>query len=495
MTDNYAAFVNSAVGGRVARSLGLPRPSVLRRFAPGAPLVPGPVLLGGHGSAPVADVVRRMLRDEGVEVIEQLGSDGSMGSAGSGGAAGSGGSGPTEGAPAARARLGAVVVDLTQVATPADLESARALLAPGVRALGPGGRVVMVGRPVGAVATSAGAPGASGATGSASDPALGAARQALEGITRSVGKELRGGATANLVVVAEGAEPACESTLRFLLSGRSAYVSGQVLTVGAAGVTTADAPMSWERPLAGKVAVVTGAARGIGAAIASVLARDGASVVVVDLDSGQEALAGVADDTGGSALTLDVTADDAGRRIAERCAGLDGAGGIDVLVHNAGITRDRLLVNTDADRWRSVLDVNLGSVLRMNATLLGEGAVRDGGRLVMVSSTSGIAGNRGQANYAASKAGIIGLVRTMAQDPTLIARGITANAVAPGFIETEMTAKMPLLPREVARRINSLAQGGLPVDVAEAVAFFAQGASAAVTGNVLRVCGQSQLGA
>ena len=168
---------------------------------------------------------------------------------------------------------------------------------------------------------------------------------------------------------------------------------------------------------------------------------------------------------------------------------------MDVVVHNAGITRDRLLVNTDAQRWAQVIDVNLESVLRMNGALLGAQGLRDGGRVVLVSSTSGIAGNRGQANYAASKAGVIGVVQALARDHALIERGITVNAVAPGFIETEMTARIPLLMREVGRRINSLAQGGLPVDVAEAVAYFAQPASGAVTGNVLRVCGQSQLGA
>ena len=460
MTDNYSALVNSPLGRRVASALGLPRPIPLRRHEIGAPLVPGAVLVGGPGAAPLADQARVLLTLAGSTVVNQP-------------------EGLADLAHSAGGRLAAVIVDLSEIRSPEDLESGRALLAPGLRALGPSGRVIVLGRPP--------YPGVS-------DVALAAARRALEGMTRSIGKELRAGGTANLVLVADGADACVESTLRFLLSGRSAYVSGQVITVGESGVTSLDAssmPDVWDEPLAGKVAVVTGAARGIGAAIAEVLARDGAQVVGVDVPTAA-AISAVADRVGGSALLLDVTVEDAGALIVEHCADL---GGIDIVVHNAGITRDKLLANTDAERWGSVIDVNLSAVLRMNEALLGPGGLRDGGRLVLVSSTSGIAGNRGQANYAASKAGVIGVAHTMAQDPDLIRRGVTVNAVAPGFIETEMTARIPFAMREFGRRINSLSQGGLPVDVAEAVAWFAQDASAAVSGNVLRVCGQSLMGA
>jgi 3-oxoacyl-[acyl-carrier protein] reductase len=241
--------------------------------------------------------------------------------------------------------------------------------------------------------------------------------------------------------------------------------------------------------------VVTGAARGIGAAIAEVFARDGADVVCVDIPAAGDALAQVANRVGGSALQLDITAPDAGERIAARVAQRHGRR-LDAIVHNAGITRDRLLVNTDAERWAGVLAVNLEAQLRINDVLLDparDGGLADGGRIVSVSSTSGIAGNRGQANYAASKAGVIGLVQALSAQ--VAERGITVNAVAPGFIETEMTARIPLGTREVGRRINSLSQGGQPVDVAEAIAWFAQPANTGVTGQVLRVCGQSLIGA
>jgi 3-oxoacyl-[acyl-carrier protein] reductase len=286
------------------------------------------------------------------------------------------------------------------------------------------------------------------------------------------------------VYVAAGGELAVESTLRFLLSGRSAYVSGQVVRVGAG---TAPSPAAWGQPLAGKTALVTGAARGIGAAIARVLARDGADVIALDVPAAGDALAGVANDVRGRALQLDLTAADAPQRLAGYLSG------VDIVVHNAGITRDKTIARMDAARWDSVLDVNLSSQERINDLLLERGLIHDGGRIIGVSSIGGIAGNRGQTNYATSKAGVIGLVQSMA--PVLAPKGITINAVAPGFIETAMTAKMPLFVREAGRRMNSMTQGGLPVDVAETIAWFASPGSATITGNVVRVCGQSLLGA
>jgi 3-oxoacyl-[acyl-carrier protein] reductase len=140
-----------------------------------------------------------------------------------------------------------------------------------------------------------------------------------------------------------------------------------------------------------------------------------------------------------------------------------------------------------------VLDVNLSSQVRINEALLEAGTLKRGGRIVTVSSIGGIAGNRGQTNYGTSKAGVIGTVDALA--PVLAGSGQTINAVAPGFIETAMTAAMPLATREAGRRMNSLAQGGLPVDVAEAIAWFASPGSGGVNGNVVRVCGQSLIGA
>jgi 3-oxoacyl-[acyl-carrier protein] reductase len=444
--DGYTAFVSSSLGKKLATTLGLPQPVALRRQVPGRPLLDGPLLVGGHGDLPAVAALRDALTGAGATLVDEV---------------------PETG------RLGGVVVDLTAADGPADLESLRATLAPALKRLGRCARVVVVGRD----------PALAGS------PAQRAARRALEGITRSVAKELRAGATANLVLVADGSEAAALGTVEFLLSARSAYVDAQVFRVGK-GIASA---VPDDRPLDGKVAVVTGAARGIGAEIARALARDGATVVCVDVPSAGAALAAVANAIGGTALQADVTAPDAGHRILGHARTRHG--GLDVVVHNAGITRDKLLANTDADRWASVVDVNLGSILRMNEAFLGRDGLRQGGHVVLVSSIAGIAGNRGQSNYAASKAGVIGLVDAYSADKALQRRGITVNAVAPGFIETEMTARIPFATRELGRRLNSLSQGGLPVDVAETIAYFASDAQSTVSGNVVRVCGQSLLGA
>lgn len=376
----------------------------------------------------------------------------------------------TAGDPPAPGTYGGVVLDATAVADPADLQDVHAALHPLARSLTPCGRIVVLGAP----------PQQGGL-------AHAAAQQALEGFVRSLGKEIGRGCTVQLVRLAPGA--AADSTLDFLLSPRSAYVSGQVIDVGPAP----------EVPAGGtRTALVTGAARGIGAAVAETLARDGARVVLLDVPQAADALAEVAarlaalhgGSGDGSTLALDITAPDAGERIAAALPG-----GLDVLVHNAGITRDRRLANMSADRWDTVIDVNLGSVLRTTGHLLKSGTLNAHARIVGTASIAGIAGNVGQTNYAASKAGIIGYVRALAADAEVRGRGITANAVAPGFIETRMTAALPLVIREAGRRMNSLAQGGQPVDVAETVAWLAAASSGGVNGQVVRVCGQSLLGA
>ncbi|MGD7498610.1 SDR family oxidoreductase, partial [Ralstonia pseudosolanacearum] len=219
-------------------------------------------------------------------------------------------------------------------------------------------------------------------------------------------------------------------------------------------------------------------------------ARDGARVLCLDVPAAQPALDGVARAIGGEALAYDIAEAETPARLARQLAAM---GGIGILVHNAGITRDKTIARMTEAAWRSVLDINLAAQLRINDALLAAGALHAGGAIVCVSSISGIAGNPGQTNYATAKAGVIGLVQACA--PLLAERGITINAVAPGFIETQMTAAVPFTIREAGRRMNAMAQGGQPVDVAEAIAWLACPASNGVTGNVVRVCGQSLLGA
>ena len=243
-----------------------------------------------------------------------------------------------------------------------------------------------------------------------------------------------------------------------------------------------------EQPLAGKLALVTGASRGIGEAIATTLRRDGADLVLLDVPALSADLTKVAERLEAETIELDITEPDAPLQIAEGIPD-----GVDIVVHNAGVTRDRTIAKMPEERWSSLMEINLSSEERIDDELLERGLLRPNGRIVCVSSMSGIAGNSGQTNYATSKAGVIGMVEAMA--PELAERGVTINAVAPGFIETQMTAAMPIAPREAGRRLSSLSQGGLPVDVAETIAWFASPASTALNGNTVRVCGQNLLGA
>ena len=240
------------------------------------------------------------------------------------------------------------------------------------------------------------------------------AQRALEGFTRSLGKEIGRGGTVQLVYVAEGAEGAATSTLAFLLSPKSAYVSGQVVRIGAHGTKTAGEVADWTMPLAGRVALVTGASRGIGEQIARVLHRDGATVVGVDVPQLADDLQTLMKELGGDWLALDITGKDAPQRIAHHLK--EKHGGVDVVVHNAGITRDKKLANMAEDKWDSVIAVNLTAPERITRELLDQKVINANGSVVGVASIAGIAGNVGQTNYAASKAGVIGLVDSLADE-------------------------------------------------------------------------------
>jgi 3-oxoacyl-[acyl-carrier protein] reductase len=446
MADRYQQFTKSPLGRFVVPKLGLPNPATLRRYQPGQPALEGPALLGAAPGGRLENTLRGQLADAGIEVIAD---------------------------PLEEGKHGALVFDATGITDPKQLREIHKFFHPVIRKVVPSGRVVVLGTPPELV-----------------EGRERIAQRALEGFVRSVGKELKRGATAQLVYVAEGSEDATESTLRFLLSAKSAFVDAQVIRVGTHS-KVAEAPASWEKPLDGKVALVTGASRGIGAAIADVLARDGAHVVALDIPAQGADLSNVANQVGGSSLQLDITARDAPERLDTYLTARHG--GVDIVVHNAGITHDKTLGNLTEGGWDSVISVNLAAQLAVNDKLLADDVLNDNGRIIGVSSIAGIAGNVGQTNYATSKAGVIGMVDIGA--PALAERGGTINAVAPGFIETQMTAAVPLVIREGGRRLASLGQGGLPVDVAETIAWYANPASAAVNGNVVRVCGQAMLGA
>jgi len=450
MSDRYLGFANSNLGRRLVDALGLPHPAPLERWQAGRLRpVEGALVLGGGPLANQLEAIAPRLTDE---LYSFAGNDLQ--------------------APAWVAGLGpklkAVVFDASHLSDSDQLSQLREFFQPLLRSLAPCAHVVILGR----------------APERIDDPLASVAQRALEGFSRSLGKELRNGATAQLLYVSPQAEDQLEGALRFFLSPKSAFVSGQVLRLEACASQVQD----WTRPLAGRRALVTGAARGIGASIAETLARDGAEVVLLDVPQAQKDLDGLAARLGGRALALDICANDAAAQLIKALPD-----GIDIVVHNAGITRDKTLANMTPEYWDAVMAVNLKAPQVLTQALFDAGTLGEQARITLLASVSGIAGNRGQSNYAASKAGLIGLAQAWA--PTLAEQGISINAVAPGFIETHMTGAMPMGLREAGRRLSSLGQGGKPQDVAEAIAWLSQPGSGVVSGQVLRVCGQALMGA
>ncbi|MFT4296560.1 MAG: 3-oxoacyl-ACP reductase [Micropruina sp.] len=470
-----SGVLDSPLGKTVAAKAGLPAATELRR---GAAMPAGPVVLATVNTA--GSAIPDALGSLGIDPQPALVDTPDARTTDADG---------RQRPPAYPGRIGAIVLDATAAARVGDLEQVRAVLRPAVKALEPSGRVLIV----------------AGDPATASEVETAAVRQALDGIMRSVGKELRHGATCNLIQVADATTAAdLAPVLRFALSGRSAYVNGQpfVLAPPVEPVETSEGLYKLDQqrsagvdPREGRIVVVTGAARGIGAAIARRFAADGDRVVVIDVPVAGQALAEVANEIHGTALQLDITAPDAGQRIARHVVERYGPDArVGALVHCAGILRDKMLVNLDEQRWGAVLEVNLAAQFRINDVLLAPGqpgGIADGGRIVAIASTSGWAGNKGQTNYAASKAGVMGMVRALSA--RLADRGIVVNGVAPGFIETDMTASIPVIDREIFRRSSSLLQGGRPVDVAEAIVFLADPATP-MNGQVLRVCGQLIVG-
>jgi len=234
-----------------------------------------------------------------------------------------------------------------------------------------------------------------------------------------------------------------------------------------------------------KTAVVTGSARGIGRVIAQSLAAGGAKVVISDVDQAacDKTAAEIGD--GAVACRADVTKADDIEHLFKTT--LDRFGRVDIVVNNAGITRDGLMIRMDEKDWDAVLDINLKGAFLVTKSAARIMMRQRSGRIVNISSVVGLTGNAGQANYSASKAGLIALTKTSAKE--LGSRGITVNAIAPGFIETEMTAALPEAARELFLSKVVLGRPGTPEDVARAVLFLASDEAAYVTGQVLAVDG------
>ena len=241
--------------------------------------------------------------------------------------------------------------------------------------------------------------------------------------------------------------------------------------------------------LTDRVAVVTGSSRGIGRAIALRLARDGARVVVnyrADVAAAQETVANIAAFGGeAEAVAADVTEAEAAERLIRAAQARFGR--LDVVVNNAGVTRDGLLMKLKDDDWDTVLAANLRSVFLVSRASVRPMLRRRGGRIINITSIAGLDGNAGQTNYAAAKAGIVGFTKSLAKE--VGPRGITVNAVAPGYIPTDLTRDLPAALLEEVRRMTPLGRLGTVEDVAAAVAFLASDDAAFITGQVLRVDG------
>jgi 3-oxoacyl-[acyl-carrier protein] reductase len=335
-----------------------------------------------------------------------------------------------------------------------------------------------------------------------------ATQEALSGFVRSLAKELGGrGITINLLLLPASGEHisltnlGVNGVIRYLLSDHGSFVTGQVLHLQDRQRLSAEPQLQqlqrFENLLEGHTILVTGAAQGIGAAIARRVAAEGAKVLLLDRPEELKALEAMAREVQGLAMPIDLLQPDAVVTTVKKLRELAPIHGV---VHNAGITRDKTLFKMNRQKWDSVLRLNFEIPVAITEMVTGKDhdfiCAKDAS-FVYLSSVGGIAGNPGQTNYAASKAGLIGYVRALASaqdnNSAHVARG-RFNCVAPGFIETRMTEAMPLAVREVARRFNSLKQAGEADDVAQAVTFLLSDAAMAINGETLRVCGQNFVG-
>ncbi|MES3024279.1 MAG: 3-oxoacyl-ACP reductase [Pseudomonadota bacterium] len=452
MTDLLMTLNRNPATSAITKALGLPNPVELAREQ-GAylarPFEGKTTLLARSVHGYAGDALLRSLIDAGVTPVEQA---------------------PPDGGPS----VDIVAMDATGCATPAHLRALYDAFHPMIRRITRNGRVLLAASDPATAAT----------------PVAAAVARGVEGFVRSLAKEVGAkGITVNLAYVDRDALDRLDGPLRFFCGKQATYVTGQVFHVRARVAEPESTPFI--NALAGKVALVTGAARGIGMATAERLAQEGATVVALDMPGAADDLHKVCGRIAAIPLMMDISAADTPERLAKFF--VERFGGLDIVVHNAGITRDRTLANMQDHFWDMVINVNLAAVIAIDEVFLSTGVLRHAGRIVCLSSVSGVAGNFGQTNYAASKAALIGYVA--AQAPLLASRGICINAIAPGFIETAMTDEMPFVTREVGRRLNSLKQGGRPRDVAELITFLCTPAVSGISGDTVRVCGQGLMGA
>ncbi|HNN25824.1 MAG TPA: 3-oxoacyl-ACP reductase, partial [Chitinophagales bacterium] len=314
-------------------------------------------------------------------------------------------------------------------------------------------------------------------------------QKSIDAFSRALSKEIGGkkGITVNQLKITneEVTASAVVNASIFFLSDKSSFITGQVVDVSNANTDTLT---SIEGLLQGKIAIVTGGARGIGAAAARVLHREGATVIIVDVPQAADDAQALAAELNGDSYLLDISQATAAKELQKYI--IEKYGKLDILVNNAGITRDKTIAKMSIDQWRSVLNVNLKAVIQLTQIFIENGFSKDA-KVVSLSSISGISGNVGQTNYSLTKAGVIGFSQALAATN----KNIFANAVAPGFIETKMTENLPFFIKEGGRRLSTLKQGGKPEDVAELIGFLASPLSNGINGQCVRVCGGNMIGA
>lgn len=451
MSDLLMQLHANPMSAWLARAIGLPSPVPLAREEGGyidRPLSGKTAWLGVSEEGDNATALRTALVATGATLSESIAAD--------------------------EQKLNVLVLDASGCRTPAQYRFLFDSLAPRIKKLAVNARVLIV----------------AADPDEQTSPVAAAVARGVEGFSRSLAKEVgKNGITVNLAYVSAGAADRLAGVVRFFCGAQTTYVTGQIVHVRDLVVKPAALPTS--QVLVGKVVLVTGSARGIGLATAKRLAQEGAKLVCLDVPAMSQELEQRCQEMGATPLALDIASAEAPRRLADFLK--ERFGGVDVVVHNAGITRDRTLANMKDHLWDQVIAVNLNAIVAVDEVLLGERVLRDEGRIVCLSSISGVAGNFGQTNYGATKAALIGYVR--AQAKALAERGISINAIAPGFIETPMTDAMPFATREIGRRLNSLKQSGRPRDAAELITFLCSPLAYGVTGNTIRVCGQGLLGA
>jgi len=439
MSKLFENLFYSKVGQSLLSALGVKPPVELKRFDGQAPWVKSPILLAQPPSSPLQDVLEQAdIRFTLFQADQELRHDGAL-------------------------------LDATRFKTTEDLTALKTFFAGASQQLNASSHVVILGLN----------------PDSCDDIEQASVMEALNGFTRSLAKELGRKAIMVNLIYCEAVDAAIATPMNFLLSHRGAYISGQPLYVKQAKGTSQD----WQAPLAGQLALVTGAAQGIGASIARNLSEQGATVIGLDIPAAKEALAATLAPLKGIAVATDITSEQAIDDITAALAGKT----LDILVHNAGVTRDKTLARMPEHFWDMAININLAAPINITGALDQQNHLSENARVICISSISGLAGNVGQTNYSASKSGVAGFVRQQAK--LWADTGKTINAIAPGFIETQMTDQIPFMTRELGRRMNSLSQGGKPEDVAQGVALFAQPASQGLNGQVLRVCGQSLIGA